>query len=557
MNKAEFPLEVKSLSEEGQFEGYASVSGNVDLGGEIVMAGAFTKSIAANPQVPLLWSHARSEVIGAIREMREDDHGLHVKGEIALETARGKEAYALLKKNMMRGLSIGYQVLSEGMTNGKKLLKELALLEVSVVAVPMNPLAVVTSVKEGGDARGKRMNEETIVKSLGDLVAELKTFQSSARTEIAENKQVNEGTKANIEALQKEIADVNAKLASVEAKYAAKNAPLANSNTNDNRSIGQKFVESTAFKGMVDGGLAHSGTVNVGNLWATKALTSFDTNGNVIGPRFRDGIVGLPQQRPVVRDFLNVIPVTESSVEYVKETSFTNNAAIQYSSPNYENVAKPESDLAFQLMSAPIRTIAHFLKASKQVLADSAQLRAMIDSELMSGLRLKEENQLLKGTGAAGQLNGIIAQATAYDTGLNVSGDTAADKLLHAIYQVSLSKYTADAIFVHPVTVHALMALKTTGTASSGEYIFSNPAATMSIPTIWGIPLVGTLTMTSGAFVVGSFATGATLYDREQASVAVSTEDGTNFQTNTVSILCEERIGLAVKAPAAFVTGTF
>lgn len=550
--KTAFPLEIKSLDEQGFFEGYASVSGNVDLGGDIVVPGAFTKSIAAAPEVPLLWSHDHAEVIGAIRSMHEDGHGLRVKGEIALETARGKEAYALLKKNMMKGLSIGYQVVSDEIANGKRLLKELNLLEVSVVAVPMNPLAQVTAVKTGetspsGTATGKRMNEETLSKSLGELVAELKSFQTAARTEIAESKVVADGTKANIEALQKEIAETNAKLGAIEQKYAAKHAPIASGNTNDGLSVGQKFVGSTQFKGMIDNGLSHSGKVEL------KALTTLEGSSN-FGPRFRDGIVRLPQQTPVVRDFINVIPVTESSVEYVKETSFTNNAALQYVSPSYENVAKAESDIAFSLATAPIRTIAHFLKASKQVLADNKQLAAIIDSELLNGLRLVEEYQILRGAGTAGNLNGIIPQASAYDTGLTQSGDTVADKILHAIYQVSLAKHTATAVFVHPSTVHALMALK--ATAGTEQYIFGNPASTSTVPTIWGLPLVGTLTMDSGKFLVGNFG-GATLYDREQASVAVSTEDGSNFTSNMVTCLVEERIGLAVRVPAGFVYGTF
>jgi len=431
-----FPLEIKSLTEEGFFEGYASVSGNVDLGGDVVLPGAFSKSISASPEVPLLWNHQHSEVIGAIREMHEDGHGLRVKGEIALETTRGKEAYALLKKNMMKGLSIGYQIVSDSVSNGKRMLEELTLLEVSVVAVPMNPLAQVTAVKTGdvspsGKTTGTRMNEEVLAKSLGDLVNELKSFQTSARTEIAESKQVADGTKANIEALQKEIVETNAKLGAIEQKYAAKNVSLGN--TNDNRSIGQKFVGSTQYKGMVDGGLRASGTVNVGS-FQTKSVTSVDSNGVVIGPRFRDGIVGLPQQRPVVRDFMNVIPVTESSIEYVKETSFTNNAAIQYDSPNYDSAAKAESDIAFQLATAPIRTLAHYIKASKQVLSDNRQLAAMIDSELINGLILKEEYQILRGAGTAGNLSGLVTNATAYNTALDVVGDTISDKLLHALY---------------------------------------------------------------------------------------------------------------------------
>jgi len=559
--KTAFPLEIKSLTDEGFFEGYASVSGNVDLGGDVVAPGAFTKSISATPEVPLLWSHDHAEVIGAIREMKEDGHGLRVKGEIALETSRGKEAYALLKKNMMKGLSIGYQVVSDQIADGKRLLKELNLLEVSVVAVPMNPLATITAVKNAessasGKAAGtKRMNEETLSQSISELVSEMKSYQKTARQEYADTRQITDATKSTIEGLQSEIKDLTEKLSAVEQKYAAKHAPLATGNTNEG--IGYKFVNSDGYKALAKGQVKTTGFVPVGSLYGAKSVTSYDSNGNVISPTYRGPIAEIPQGRkPLIRDFVNVVPVSETgSVEYMKELSFTNNAAVQYDSPNRELVDFAQSDATYTTAQAPIVTIGHWILASRQSVKDVRQLQGLIESRLMSGLKKKEQYEILRGAGGADHLAGICGLATAYNTGYNASGDNLADRILNGITQVTAQGADADAVFTTPEIVLSLMKLKTTGEALAGTYIFSNPAATSTIPTIWGLPLIGVSHMEANKWLTGSFYEGATLYDREEANIIVSTEDGTNVRKSGVTIVAEERIGLAINNSAYFVFG--
>lgn len=137
--------------ENGVFEGYASVFGQVDHQSEAVMAGAFKNSIIRSQkekQPPkMLWQHNSTMPIGLWEEIREDDYGLYVRGKILLEIQLGKDAYALLKSNIIDGLSIGFQVKKSHREKNIRILEEVDLFEISLVTFTANPLAKVTSCK--------------------------------------------------------------------------------------------------------------------------------------------------------------------------------------------------------------------------------------------------------------------------------------------------------------------------------------------------------------------------------------------------------------------------
>lgn len=293
--------------------------------------------------------------------------------------------------------------------------------------------------------------------------------------------------------------------------------------------------------------------------FAAKAKGTFSTSvkaaitsgagsaGSLIQPQ-RIGMVMPLQQRLFLRDLLTWGPTTSNAIEYVRELLFTNNANVVSELPV---AGKPQSDITFELESAPVATIAHWIKASKQVLADAPMLQSYIDGRLMYGLKLKEEQQLLKGSGVGLNLNGIYTQATAYvNPGVTVQAETRIDRLRLAMLQVSLSELDADAMVLNPIDWAAIELTKTTDNA----YLFASPTGQVA-PTLWGRPVVATQAMDSNDFLVGAFAMAAQGWDREQASVTVSTEDQDNFVKNAVSILCEERVGLTVFRPQGFVKG--
>jgi len=144
-------LDIKAIAEDGTFTGYASLYGVTDLGGDVVQAGAFTKSLKSKPasKVKMLRGHDTSEPIGVWTSIAEDTRGLKVTGQLILTTVKGRETYELLKAGALDGLSIGYRTKKESFDrkNNVRLLNELDLFEISLVVFPMLPSATISKVK--------------------------------------------------------------------------------------------------------------------------------------------------------------------------------------------------------------------------------------------------------------------------------------------------------------------------------------------------------------------------------------------------------------------------
>lgn len=144
-------LDIKAVSDDGGFVGYASVFGVKDRGGDIVQPGAFTASLQKYPpaRVKMLWQHDTAEPVGTWTSFAEDSKGLKAEGRFILDTVKGREAHALVKAGAVDGLSIGFRTIRDEMDrkSGARLLHELELREVSIVTFPMNEDATVTGVK--------------------------------------------------------------------------------------------------------------------------------------------------------------------------------------------------------------------------------------------------------------------------------------------------------------------------------------------------------------------------------------------------------------------------
>ena len=175
MKRRQFGFEVKSLDETGAFAGYGSVFGNADFYRDVVMPGAFQDSLAQwqdqKALPPILWQHNSDQPIGPFTKMAEDGKGLAVEGQLLVkDVKKAREAYALLKANAIRGMSIGYNPLEEeydAKTNVNRLLK-VDLWEVSIVTFPANTDATVSQIK-------------TILK--GGRMPTLAEFEASLREE--------------------------------------------------------------------------------------------------------------------------------------------------------------------------------------------------------------------------------------------------------------------------------------------------------------------------------------------------------------------------------------
>jgi len=152
-NTLDFGFEIKGANDDGTFEGYGSVFNITDLGGDIVAPGAFAESLAAQKaagRMPaMLWQHRQAEPIGIYTDMEEDSVGLRVSGKLALKTARGAEAYELMKMGAISGMSIGYRSRDDSYdrVTGVRTLKKVDLVELSLVTFPMNDASRISSVK--------------------------------------------------------------------------------------------------------------------------------------------------------------------------------------------------------------------------------------------------------------------------------------------------------------------------------------------------------------------------------------------------------------------------
>lgn len=313
------------------------------------------------------------------------------------------------------------------------------------------------------------------------------------------------------------------------------------------KSFGERFVEDERVKAFL-GNEPTSGRVDARFKATISSATTAAAGSAGAGVQTTrlPGILELPQRRLTVRDLLSQGRMDGSTLEYVRERGFNNNAA-----PVAELAAKPESDLRFDLVNTSAKVIAHWMKASRQILSDFSQLRSVIDQRLIYGLAYAEENQLLNGDGTGQNLNGIIPQATAYTAPITVAGATSIDMIRLMALQAELAEYPSTGIVMHPTDWAWVEVLKDT----TGRYIIGNPQGSIS-PTLWGLPVVTTKAMAVDKVLVGAFKLGAQVFDRWDARVEVGYVND-DFTKNLVTILAEERLALAVYRPESFIYGDF
>ena len=214
--------------------------------------------------------------------------------------------------------------------------------------------------------------------------------------------------------------------------------------------------------------------------------------------------------------------------------------------------------MTFKGEQAPVRTIAHWEAAHRNVLADEPQLRSIVDNELLYGLRLTEDNQILSGAGTGEDLTGILnttgIQTYAWSAGATTPvKDTKADAIRRAATLAYLAYYEPTGIIVNPNDWEDIELTKN----SQGTYLLAMSVAGGAESRVWRIPVIDTPAIASGTALIGAFGTGAQLYDREAATIRISEQHSDFFVRNAIVILAEERIALAVKRPESFVKVTF
>lgn len=385
-----------------------------------------------------------------------------------------------------------------------------------------------------------------LTKSLASIKENVTELATEFTRKTADGEKISADLTDKTDQALSQLGDVTTRLGEMEKRAAREKE----NGEEEQKSLGQLVIDSDAYKaGNLTGSSRASIKVSADRAAITTANTTVGAGrsaGTSLVPGARvPGIFGLPERQMTIRDLILPGQTASNNVEYVKETGYTNSAAMVA-----ETTAKPYSDLTFDMASAPVRTLAHLFKASRQILDDAPALRSYIDGRARYGLRFVEENQLLNGSGTGQNLNGLVPQATAFAPAFTPSAVTGIDRLRLAVLQVVLAEYPATAFVLNPIDWAKIELTKDAG----GNYIIGNPQGSLT-PTLWNLPVVSTQAMASGQFLTGAFSYAAQIFDRMDIEVLLSSENVDDFEKNMFTIRAEERLALAVYRPEAFVTG--
>lgn len=386
------------------------------------------------------------------------------------------------------------------------------------------------------EAQVKELNSS--LKGIGD---QIKAQAEATQKEIARTGEMHAETRAKVDEMLTKQGELQARLQEAEQKLV--NANKGGGKSERQQSAGELVVSSEQMEG-VNASFRGSRRVSV----PRAAITSVTGSGGaLVGADRRQEIIMPPERRLTIRDLIAPGTTDSNSIEYVRETGFTNSAA-----PVAEGGAKPYSELEFELVTAPVRTLAHLFKASRQILDDARALQSYIDARARYGLLTVEEQQLLYGNGTGANLQGLVTLAEAYaaPAGIAVTGEQRIDRLRLALLQAELSEFPSDGIVLNPTDWAAIELTKD----SEGRYIVGQPQEGTAAR-LWNRPVVATQAMQQDEFLTGAFRLGAQIFDRMDIEILVSTENADDFEKNMVTIRAEERLAFAVYRPEAFVTG--
>lgn len=350
-----------------------------------------------------------------------------------------------------------------------------------------------------------------------------------------------------------------------------KQAPEAFRQPSKLKSIGQMFAESAEYKAMMsqfsDGRINEKARVQSAPMGVKALITgTSDTSGGAFVNTDVQNILELLGRRELtLRDLISVRQTESDTVEYVRQTALMSSAApvaeaTSAAAPTAPEAAgalvlnagggyKPEGSIAFEKVTATVKTIAEWVPATKRGLADASQLRGLIDDELRADLAEEEEDQILNGSGSGENLPGILntsgIQTQAWVTDLLTTIRKAKTKAR------VVGRVRPNAILLNPEDVERLDLLKATG--GDEQFYGPGPFASAGVQTVWGMPYVESEAIAAGVGLVGDFKK-AVVWDREQASITATDSHADFFIRNLVAILGEQREAFGVTQPKAFVS---
>ena len=269
--------------------------------------------------------------------------------------------------------------------------------------------------------------------------------------------------------------------------------------------------------------------------------------GTIVADR-QAGIVFDPDRREHIRDLLSVGTTNSNTVSFVYESAIADSTDVTAEGLEYK-----QSDFDLAVTTATVRKITAYIILSEEMLEDVEGLTSYINTRLPSKLKVKEDQQLLYGSGGGVQLSGLTVNATAYSDALADADISRIDVLVSAAAQIRDDEYQATAIVIHPNDATAIKLTKD----DNGNYIQPWIFMPNGQIVLDGIPVFITTAITEGQFLVGDFRQGAQIFDRRQMSLEMSYQNEDNFVKGMVTVRLSERLTLATYRAKAFIYGSF
>lgn len=299
-------------------------------------------------------------------------------------------------------------------------------------------------------------------------------------------------------------------------------------------SAGNEFIKSDAF-GKLAGGEIERARVSLKSTVLADDTTTFADQ--------RPGVTPGDFKPLTIRDLIPSIPVTSNAVDSLREKDWTNSAA-----ETTQGAAKPESDITFEQYNVPIRTLAHWLKVSSQLLADAPAIASYIDTRLRDGLAQRVDNQLLNGNGTTPNISGLT-DADNFTAFTAASGANLVESINKAKYKLWATGNMPDTVIVNPADWAEMEIAKGT----DDHYLYGAPGTAGGMQP-FGVSIVMSANMEEGKFMIGSLRSSATIFQREGATVEMGYVND-DFTKNLVTLRAEERLGLAVDRPTGIMYG--
>ena len=321
---------------------------------------------------------------------------------------------------------------------------------------------------------------------------------------------------------------------------------FSSASSTQKETMGQAFSKSDAYQSF------KAGTTNRARFEFQGNTISGETSSNpndILGAFDRmTGIVGGPARTLSILDFIPKGTTTSNAIDYTKEASFTNNAA-----EAAEAAQKAESALTFSLANAPVRTIAHIIKVTKQVMDDAPMLSSYIDNRMGYGVRQRLEYQIINGNGTAPNISGILdGNSTAVVVGTSANAFDYTNKLKYAVIGAD---FQPDFYFINPADWSAMETIK----RGAGDAAYVGAGGAVSYvnnglePRLWGLSVVASNSVPVGTVIAGS-RDSMMLWTRQGVTIDVSESDSDNFQKNLLTIRAEMRAAFTVFRNDALVT---